>query len=100
VVFGRDVPHRRADDLEGAALKAAAIVSRSGVLASCLLLVGGLLFRSTAIVQAGLGILVATPLLVLCCVTADFLRKHERPFALLSIGVLLLLFVSLLLALP
>jgi uncharacterized membrane protein len=81
-------------------LKAAAIASRSGVLASCALLVIGLLFRATPVVHAGLAFLIATPLIVLCCITVDFLRKHERSFALLSIGVLLLLFVSLLLALP
>jgi uncharacterized membrane protein len=64
------------------------------------LLVAGLLLQRTPVVHAGLGILIATPLAVLCCLLVEFVRKRERSFALLSIGVLLLLFVSLLLAVP
>jgi uncharacterized membrane protein len=64
------------------------------------LLIAGLLLQRTPVVHAGLAILIATPLAVLCCLLVEFIRKRERSFALLSIGVLLLLFVSLLLAVP
>lgn len=79
-------------------MKPAAVVSRGGMVVSCLLLVAGLILNATKVLQAGLIALIATPLAVLLLVTAGFLRKRDHSFALISIGVLFLMVVSLLLA--
>jgi uncharacterized membrane protein len=68
------------------------------MLASCLLLLAGLLLNATKVLQAGLITLIATPVAVLLLVTAGFFRKRDHSFALISIGVLFLMVVSLVLA--
>lgn len=72
---------------------------RFGVKFSALLLVAGLLLQSYPIIHAGLAVLVATPVARVVMLTRAFAVERDWPFAVISIGVLFLLGVSLALAL-
>ena len=70
---------------------------RGGVFAASLLLTVGLL-TDERLIQAGLVILVLTPLVGVVVLTRVFARQKDWPFAAISIGVILLLLVSAILA--
>ena len=71
---------------------------RGGVILACLLLAAGLL-TDERLLRAGLFVLVLTPLARLLMLTRVFVLEHDRTFAAISIGVLLLVIASVLLAL-
>jgi uncharacterized membrane protein len=99
VVRGGDGADRDTDDLEGAALTSAltrtSVALRVWLYLSCALLVGGLVAQSDRLLRAGLIALTAMPLALLVAVTVSFLRARDGTFATISIGVLLLLALSL-----
>ena len=70
---------------------------RGGVFVASVLLALGLLIDER-LIQAGLVILVLTPLVRVVVLTRVFARKKDWPFAAISIGVILLLLVSAILA--
>lgn len=70
---------------------------RGGVLIACILLAAGLVF-DVRLIQAGLLILVLTPLVRVIVLTRVFARERDWPFAAISIGVILLLLLSAILA--
>ncbi len=80
-------------------MNAAGTVLRIGVTLSCALLTAGLLMNAVPIVNAGLLILIVTPLLRVLVVTRLFVANREWAFTAISIGVLFLIGVSLILAL-
>lgn len=70
---------------------------RVGVVLACTLLAIGL-FVDERLIQAGLAVLVLTPLSRIIVLAIFFVRQREWPFAAISFGVLLLLVVSAILA--
>lgn len=70
---------------------------RGGVFVASVLLALGLLIDER-LIQAGLVILVLTPLVRVVVLTRVFAREKDWPFAAISIGVILLLLVSAILA--
>lgn len=79
-------------------MNVAASVLRIGVTLSCALLAAGLILGTAQVVNAGLVVLMLTPAARVAVVTHLFVRRREWTFAGISIGVLLLIGVSLLLA--
>ena len=70
---------------------------RGGVLIACGLLAVGLV-AGEAVIKAGLLILVLTPLVRVIVLTRIFARERDWPFTAISIGVILLLLLSAILA--
>lgn len=79
-------------------MKRTSLALRGWLFVSCTLLVVGLLFRQEGLLRAGLLMLTVMPLGLLLVVTGQFVRHKDATFATISIGVLLLLTLSLMFA--
>jgi uncharacterized membrane protein len=71
------------------------IALRAWLYLSCALMVCGLVAQSDGLLRAGLMALTAMPLALLVVVTVSFVRERDGTFATISMGVLLLLVLSL-----